>query len=292
MGYLSTDGRQRDSMPTPLKSGDGLTHLPRWRGWWMDLVLVLLLATFGVGVVPYLGDQWGLATASLGVFLLGYLLVRPRLSLSLARKETLLDPLGSALVVAGIVGASYVSVEFTWLLAVACPVVWISSTGLQPGIIWNTVMIVLMGVARCMADIQQAALAERWLTELLNVVLPLAFSLMIGSMVHAALRWGKERAELLDELQTSSVDLAESYRHLMTTTEQAPLEETPLSARETEVLTLVAQGLTNRQIGERLFISSATVKTHMEHILTKMGATTRTQAVLAAHQEGLLQNPV
>ena len=54
------------------------------------------------------------------------------------------------------------------------------------------------------------------------------------------------------------------------------------------MLALVSEGCTNREIGRRLFISPATVKTHMEHILTKLGATTRAQAVLLAHEDGLL----
>ena len=107
-------------------------------------------------------------------------------------------------------------------------------------------------------------------------------------MVHAALQWGKERSELLEELKASQTDLAESYQRLMAETHPVPVGESPLSGRETEVLALVSTGCTNREIGHRLHISPATVKTHMEHILTKLGATTQTQAVLVAHQEGLL----
>ena len=55
-----------------------------------------------------------------------------------------------------------------------------------------------------------------------------------------------------------------------------------LTERELEVLALVAQGLTNRQISSRLFISSATVRTHLEHIYDKLGVHTRAGAVSAA----------
>ena len=285
MGYLK-QSRQGQSVPSGAEN-EALPRRPRWQAWWIDLILVLLLATYAIGVIPF-EDLWALATIALVLFFLGYVLIRPRLALDFHAKPSPLNPLGCAIVVTGIVVASYVSVEFTWLLAVACPVVWIASRTLKAGIIWNTVMIVAMGFARFIADIQVGRVDERWLSEVLNVVLPLAFTIMIGSMVHAALRWGAERAELLEEIQASSHDLAESYRHLMIATEAIPAQDSPLSARETEVLTLVAEGMTNRQIGERLFISTATVKTHMEHILAKMGATTRTQAVLAAHQEGLL----
>jgi ATP/maltotriose-dependent transcriptional regulator MalT len=51
-----------------------------------------------------------------------------------------------------------------------------------------------------------------------------------------------------------------------------------LSARESEVLQLIRQGLTNRQIASILFISEATVKVHVRHILEKFGARTRTEA--------------
>lgn len=61
-----------------------------------------------------------------------------------------------------------------------------------------------------------------------------------------------------------------------------------LTAREAEVLALVAQGLSNRQIGERLFISGKTVSVHVSNLLTKLGASGRTEAVAVAHRRGLL----
>ncbi|NKZ05666.1 response regulator [Actinomadura latina] len=64
-----------------------------------------------------------------------------------------------------------------------------------------------------------------------------------------------------------------------------------LSAREAEVLALVAEGLTNAQIGERLYIGQATVKTHLLRIFTKLGVSDRTAAVMAAMQHGILSAP-
>jgi DNA-binding CsgD family transcriptional regulator len=55
-----------------------------------------------------------------------------------------------------------------------------------------------------------------------------------------------------------------------------------LTERELDVLALVAQGLTNRQIGRRLFISPGTVRTHLEHIYDKLGVRSRAGAVSAA----------
>lgn len=57
----------------------------------------------------------------------------------------------------------------------------------------------------------------------------------------------------------------------------------PLTRRERDVLALVAQGLTNRQIAETLIISKATVQNHLSHAFDKLGATSRTQAVLKAN---------
>jgi LuxR family maltose regulon positive regulatory protein len=62
----------------------------------------------------------------------------------------------------------------------------------------------------------------------------------------------------------------------------------PLSEREIEVLELVAQGLTNRQIAQRLFISQGTVKAHTSNIYGKLGVRSRTQAVARARALGIL----
>jgi DNA-binding NarL/FixJ family response regulator len=61
-----------------------------------------------------------------------------------------------------------------------------------------------------------------------------------------------------------------------------------LSARETEVLRLVASGLTNADIGKRLFIAEATVKTHLLRIFNKLDVADRTAAVTTAMRLGLL----
>ncbi len=65
--------------------------------------------------------------------------------------------------------------------------------------------------------------------------------------------------------------------------------EPALSAREVEILELVARGTTNREAAERLFISEATVKTHLIHIYAKLGVPDRASAVAAAYDRGLLR---
>ncbi|WP_307815599.1 helix-turn-helix transcriptional regulator [Myceligenerans indicum] len=62
-----------------------------------------------------------------------------------------------------------------------------------------------------------------------------------------------------------------------------------LTVREEEVLTLVAQGLSNRQIGERLYISTKTVSVHVSNVMAKLGASGRAEAVSLAHRRGLLE---
>lgn len=62
-----------------------------------------------------------------------------------------------------------------------------------------------------------------------------------------------------------------------------------LSQREGEILELVAEGLSNRQVSRRLFISEATVKTHLVHVFGKLGVDSRTAAVAAAVQAGLIR---
>lgn len=66
-----------------------------------------------------------------------------------------------------------------------------------------------------------------------------------------------------------------------------PTEEPP-SARELEVLRLVARGLTNREIGRELRISEATVKSHVLHLFQKLGVSDRTAAVTRALERGLI----
>jgi DNA-binding NarL/FixJ family response regulator len=68
---------------------------------------------------------------------------------------------------------------------------------------------------------------------------------------------------------------------------RAPAEDA-LSARELEVLRLVAAGHTNREAARLLFISEATVKTHLLHIYEKLGVRDRASAVAAGYQRGLL----
>ncbi|MFJ6084806.1 AAA family ATPase [Streptomyces sp. NPDC092369] len=65
----------------------------------------------------------------------------------------------------------------------------------------------------------------------------------------------------------------------------------PLTAREQDVLRLLARGRSNRQIGEELFITGKTASVHVSNILAKLSAASRTEAVAIAYREGLISSP-
>ncbi len=86
---------------------------------------------------------------------------------------------------------------------------------------------------------------------------------------------------------TMSPDIASKLMRELQRTSDLPPTEEPLTAREVEVLRLVAQGLTNQEIAETLVIGVGTVRTHVSNILAKLHLANRTQAALYALREGL-----
>lgn len=77
-------------------------------------------------------------------------------------------------------------------------------------------------------------------------------------------------------------------RGRLSATPTAATGTSPLTAREQDVLKLLALGRSNRQIGEELFISGKTASVHVSNILAKLGAASRTEAVAVAYREGLI----
>ncbi|HEY8315203.1 MAG TPA: response regulator transcription factor [Candidatus Baltobacteraceae bacterium] len=113
------------------------------------------------------------------------------------------------------------------------------------------------------------------------------------------------RVALLEELRGMNVgemieavrnlappQTAENARHLMAIPAQGPLsgshDISTLSERELEVVRLVAEGLSNKEISSRLSLSDKTVKNHISHILAKMNLTARTQVAVYAIRAGLV----
>ena len=70
--------------------------------------------------------------------------------------------------------------------------------------------------------------------------------------------------------------------------DQRKREDLSITRRELEILELIAQGMSNREIASKLYVSENTVKTHASHVFDKLGAKRRTQAVQFAKEFGLL----
>lgn len=103
---------------------------------------------------------------------------------------------------------------------------------------------------------------------------------------------GSSRQELIGAVQTAArgeTVLTPSLAGKLLRTRVA--EPSPLSGREREVLRLVGQGLTNAEIGAKLFVAEATVKTHLLRLFAKLDVNDRTRAVVVAMERGLLHRP-
>ncbi|MBO0778509.1 MAG: response regulator transcription factor [Ktedonobacteraceae bacterium] len=92
------------------------------------------------------------------------------------------------------------------------------------------------------------------------------------------------KAAAAGQVQLSPQASASLVRHV-----QSPPPTEALTERETEVLRLLSQGLSNKEIAQHLQIVEDTVKVHVRHILSKLGVQSRTQAILCAMRLGLIK---
>jgi DNA-binding NarL/FixJ family response regulator len=83
--------------------------------------------------------------------------------------------------------------------------------------------------------------------------------------------------------------LIEEFAHRPTPPPEGPVELTELTAREREILTLIARGLSSSEIAAELVLGESTVKTHVGNVLMKLGFRDRVQAVVLAYETGLVR---
>ena len=109
-------------------------------------------------------------------------------------------------------------------------------------------------------------------------------------MVSSQLEGHPKKIALHDKPQSRFLNgRSSSSRQTLSKPQEINAQGIPLSTRELDVLNCLARGLTTTQIGKTLFISENTVKTHVRHILEKLEALNRTEAVVKAVQKGLIQ---
>jgi DNA-binding CsgD family transcriptional regulator len=104
----------------------------------------------------------------------------------------------------------------------------------------------------------------------------------------AARRHAQEAASAADQLQATPLRDAVAETVSSARLSAAGPGEGGLTARESEIIALVAEGLTKREIGARLFISEKTVSVHLSNLMAKLNVSSRTEAVTVAHRRGLL----
>lgn len=106
-----------------------------------------------------------------------------------------------------------------------------------------------------------------------ELVISVAAILFFGLGVYFRHRWSKEEA-----LPTKNGEI-----------DYAKVDELDLSKREMEVLQELVNGLSNKEIAEKLFISESTIKTHVSHIYGKLDVNRRTQAILLSKELNLVK---
>jgi DNA-binding NarL/FixJ family response regulator len=97
----------------------------------------------------------------------------------------------------------------------------------------------------------------------------------------------REHAQRFQTVAARRTPMAELIDFPATTSSTPEPEHAP-TAREIEVLQLVSEGLVNREIGNRLYLSEETVKSHVRHLLAKLQARSRAHAVAVGFRRGLL----
>jgi DNA-binding NarL/FixJ family response regulator len=104
--------------------------------------------------------------------------------------------------------------------------------------------------------------------------------------IYLGLQWARSReVTAIKEVQIREVRVPAGGPFVL---DAGKLKELGITPREHEILGLIAEGLSNREIGERLFVSENTVKTHSSRVFDKLGVNRRVQAVLKGRELGLI----
>ena len=139
---------------------------------------------------------------------------------------------------------------------------------------------------------------HEWLSELINnvtvVVLASAadatiFNTLLGADHGGLLRTEATGEQIVRAVQSAAAGLLTLDSTIVPQPEQPEDMDEALTPRETEVLRLLAEGFSNREIAARLEISEHTIKFHIGSILGKLGASTRTEAVTRGLRSGLIE---
>jgi DNA-binding NarL/FixJ family response regulator len=123
-------------------------------------------------------------------------------------------------------------------------------------------------------------------------LLSLLFGTLFAVWITRIIEQSAGRRELIEQLEATRGEtvLAPAVATRLVHRMRVPAEEA-LTGREIEVLELVARGSSNADVTARLFISEATVKTHLLHIFGKLGVDDRTAAVVSAMERGIIALP-
>jgi DNA-binding NarL/FixJ family response regulator len=109
----------------------------------------------------------------------------------------------------------------------------------------------------------------------------------LAVILHRPNLWDVTVGALIDAGKTAKKSAKRHLRSVPSTSETAANINAILSTRELQVVRLIAEGLSNKQIGANLELSDKTVKNHMSHILAKLGLSARTQVAVLALRGGL-----
>ncbi|MFC2159419.1 response regulator [Actinomycetota bacterium] len=103
---------------------------------------------------------------------------------------------------------------------------------------------------------------------------------------------GEKLVKTINDVYNDEIELSsKTSKVLLSEYGKKPAKKIKLSEREKEVLTLLVEGLSNKEISKKLFLSNSTVQFHVSNLLSKLGASKRTEAVYKALKEKLVELP-